>query len=157
MAAADQASELEAAQQQLQDLQKLLEHSTRSITDPVAAADAHLSHLRRAAAALQAGKQRLDLSQAARLPETVRACSAAVGCLQSQAAALLQPPAELYSGLSGAPTQPAEGLVLAGVLEAAACCFQSVAEGWCCPVGCVGVCAAQLQVKQHTQPGRAAA
>lgn len=127
MAAADQGAVLQAAHQQLQDLQKLLDNSTCSITHPVAAADAHLSHLRRASAALQACRQRLDLSQAASLPETVRACSAAVGCLQSQAAALLHPPAELYSGLSGVPTQPAEGLVLAGVLEAAGC-FQSVAE-----------------------------
>lgn len=105
--------------QHLQDLQKLLDsHSsgTWSVTDP-AAADAHLGKLKKTAAALQqASRQHQERLFASHGDSSthLQACSAAVGCLQRLAGVLLQPSAELYSGLGGAPCEPAEGLELAG-------------------------------------------
>jgi hypothetical protein len=125
MAAADSSQQLsqqpavaQLLSQQLHDLQKLLDSqssSTWPLTDP-AAADAHLGQLKKAAAAFQHAQQqqqRLCLSHIDSSSE-LQPCSAAVGCLQRLAGILLQPSAELYSGLGGAPCEPAEGLELAG-------------------------------------------
>jgi hypothetical protein len=112
--------------QNLHELQKLLDihcSSTWSVTDP-AAADALLGQLKKAAAAAAAAaaavqhadqqQQRLCLLTCDSSTELQACSSAAVGCLQSLAGVLLQPRAELYSGLGGAPCEPAEGLELAG-------------------------------------------
>lgn len=101
--------------QQLQQLQQLAQ--SHSSTDP-ATADAHLSKLRQAAAALKQCKQQHMLAVTAEdsSPE-FQACSTAVGCLQALSTSLLQPPTDLYSGLAGAPSPPPEGVELAGAKD----------------------------------------
>jgi hypothetical protein len=114
----DGATGFTALVQQLQQLEQLAQSSsTWSSTDP-ATADAHLSRLRQAAAALKQSQQQQKLVLSARDDSTeLQACSAAVGCLQALSTALLQPPTNLYSGLAGAPSQPPEGLELAGMQD----------------------------------------
>lgn len=107
----------------LQQLQQLLQaqqgEAGRSFTTP-SAADAHLASLRRTAAALQQQQQpqqQLNIASAENIPAQLQACRAAAGCCEALAQLLLQPPTDLYCGLGGAPSAPAEGLELAGRCE----------------------------------------
>jgi hypothetical protein len=103
---------------QLQQLQKLLDSqqgTAGSLSSP-STADAHLAALRHATAALRQQQQqrKLQVERVAESPEELQACLTAVGCLEVLAQQLLQPPTDLYCGLSGAPCDPPEGLELAG-------------------------------------------
>lgn len=109
---------------QLNELQKLLQvqqSSKRSPTD-IAAADAEVTQLRQATAALKkvhdtSEVQHNDARQNISVISNAQACAAAAACMQSLVQLLLSPPAELYSGPSGSPCQPPEGLELAGGLQ----------------------------------------
>jgi hypothetical protein len=117
---------------QLQQLQKLLDsqQGTQGSLSPPSTADAHLAALRHAAAALRQQQQqqqqqqqlrKLQIERVEESPEEMQACLAAVGCLGVLAQQLLQPPTDLYCGLSGAPCDPPEGLELAGRSSRSSC------------------------------------
>jgi hypothetical protein len=109
---------------QLLELQKLLQvqqSSERSATD-IAAADAEVTQLRQATAALKkmhdkSKSQPIDARQSISVTSNAQTCAAAAACLQALAQLLLSPPAELYCEPSGSPCQPPEGLELSGRLE----------------------------------------